>query len=71
MSEDVGTCQYRGDYSPSGRLARVSGTYQCTAGTAGTFTIDDFEVTEHGFSGYVRMSHLGVEQYGRFAAARR
>ena len=71
IAEDVGVCQYRGTWASSGRMARVAGTYECAAGTAGSFSIDELEVTEHAFSGYIRMQHQGVEQYGRFAAARR
>lgn len=70
VDEPDGRCEYRGTRSPSGRYARIEGTFACAGGDAGSFVITEFEVAEHGFTGYLRTSTVSNNQYGRFAAAR-
>jgi hypothetical protein len=64
-------CEYRGPYEQTGKLAKISGDYTCTAsgsvnGSSGTFAVSDLEVTDNGFSGYLRTFSTAVTQYGRF-----
>jgi hypothetical protein len=63
-------CEYRGPYQQAGKLIRFSGTFTCNSGDAlaGTFAIDDLEVTANGFTGYLRAASGPHTQFGRFAA---
>lgn len=70
VDEPAGRCEYRGTRTPSGRYAQIEGTFDCAGGDAGSFLITEFEVAEHGFTGYLRTSSASTNQYGRFAAAR-
>lgn len=70
VEEPAGRCEYRGTRTSSGKFARLAGAYACAAGDAGTFVIEDFEVTRHGISGYLRTDSLARERKGPFAAAR-
>lgn len=70
VDEPLERCEYRGTRTPMGKYARIAGDFTCTSGEAGTFDIADFEVTQHGFSGYLRTWTAATHQYGRFAAAR-
>lgn len=70
VDEPAGRCEYRGTRVPSGRYARIDGTYACASGEAGTFVITEFEAAEHGVTGYLRTYSTSNNQYGRFAAAR-
>jgi hypothetical protein len=44
------TCTFTGGYTPQGRLGTVSGTYSCTLGSTGTFTMTEVDVSRNGFS---------------------
>jgi hypothetical protein len=70
VEEPFSRCEYRGTRVPSGRYAQIDGAYSCAAGESGTFAITEFEVTEHGITGYLRTYSATNNQYGRFAAAR-
>lgn len=70
IEDPQGRCELRGTRTPSGRFARIDGQFECAGGETGEFEITDFEVTQHGFSGYLRTRSATVHQYGRFAAAR-
>ncbi len=63
-------CEYRGPLVQEGRLGRIAGQYDCGGGETGTFEFTDFEITKHGFSGYLRTFSPANNQYGRLAAAR-
>lgn len=65
-------CEFRGPYTQTGKLAQVSGSFNCNAGdsTEGSFEITDFEVTDHGVTGYLRTWSTTTWAWGRFAAAR-
>ena len=65
-------CEYRGPYAQTGKLARVSGTFTCSAGdaTEGSFELSELEVSEHGITGFLRTFAPGLNSFGRFAAAR-
>ncbi len=73
VEEPLSRCEYRGTRTMSGRFATLVGQFSCTgpaAGEPGTFEVSDFEVTQHGISGYLRTYGADTNQYGRFAAAR-
>ncbi len=66
-------CEYRGAYSQSGKLVKLSGTFTCSFGDAleGSFELTDLESTQHGMSGYLRTFSARLNEYGPFAAVRR
>lgn len=66
-------CEYRGAYTQTGKLLKLSGAFTCSFGDAleGTFGLTDLESTQHGLSGYLRTFSVGLNEYGPFAAVRR
>lgn len=56
------TCTFSGGYLPEGRLATVSGTYSCTLGSTGTFTMTEVDVSRNGFSA----TFSGQDQFCRY-----
>jgi hypothetical protein len=44
------TCTFTGGYTPQGRLGTISGSYSCTLGSSGTFTMTEVDVSRNGFS---------------------
>ena len=44
------TCTFSGAYSPAGRLASITGTFTCTLGSNGTFTMTEVDVSRNGFT---------------------
>ena len=63
-------CEYRGPYRQAGKLIGFNGAFTCSSGDAlaGTFSIDDLEVTANGVTGYLRTTSGTHTQAGRFAA---
>jgi hypothetical protein len=67
------TCEYSGTRAQTGKLLAASGVFACSAGRnglqarSGTFELSDFELTAHGFTGYVRTYAPGAHEYGRFS----
>ena len=45
------TCTFNGAYTQAGKMGNVSGSWSCTTGNAGTFTISQIDVTQTGWSG--------------------
>lgn len=70
VEDPQGRCEFRGTRTASGRFARIEGNFACENAEAGHFEIVDFEITQHGFSGFLRTYSAASNQYGRFAAAR-
>ncbi len=70
VSEVGSHCDYRGAFTATGSIGKIAGDFSCTGGETGTFEITDFEVTQHGVSGYLRTWSAELNQYGRFGAAR-
>ena len=70
-------CDYAGERTQSGRAARVSGVFTCTAGAggiqgrSGTFEIQDLHVGAHGFTGYLRTTSPDGLQFGPFSGTPR
>jgi hypothetical protein len=56
------TCTFTGGYTPQGRLGTVSGTYSCTLGSTGTFTMTEVDVSRNGFSA----TFSGQDQFCRY-----
>ncbi|HZQ61792.1 MAG TPA: hypothetical protein VFC24_10610 [Casimicrobiaceae bacterium] len=44
-----GVCSYTGTYTQAGKLGNVSGSYSCTDGTQGSFTLTELTSTNNGF----------------------
>lgn len=44
------SCTFNGTFTPMGRLASITGTFTCTLGSVGTFTMSEVSVTRNGFS---------------------
>ncbi len=73
VEETFSRCEYRGTRTAAGRKASVTGTYACTGPESpgdGAFELRDFEVTEHGFTGYLDTRSAERHQYGRIGVAR-
>jgi hypothetical protein len=70
------TCVYAGSRAQAGKVAAVTGTFECSAGAnglqarAGTFTVTELELTAHGFTGYLRTRSPAGQEYGRFSGTR-
>jgi hypothetical protein len=65
-------CEYRGPFLQAGKVVRFTGSYACTGrdAQAGTFDIDDLEISPNGLTGYLRTWSGSRAQYGHFAGAR-
>jgi hypothetical protein len=59
----TGSCNFAGTYGQTGKLGQVQGTYSCTNGVQGTFTLSELMPTISGFTG--RMT--GANQYCQFS----
>ena len=44
------TCTFTGPYVAAGRLGTISGTFSCTLGSNGTFTMSEVDVSKNGFT---------------------
>ena len=44
------TCTFTGGYTASGRLGTITGTYSCTLGSNGTFTMSEVDGGKNGFT---------------------
>jgi len=70
------TCVYTGSREQAGKVAAVTGTFDCSGGTnglqarAGTFAVTELEVTANGFTGYLRTWSPAGQEYGRFSGTR-
>lgn len=57
-------CTFDGLYSQYGKLGDVEGTYSCSDGTVGSFSMYEMTPSIYGFTGYVS----GQNQYCQFSA---
>jgi len=63
----LSNCTFNGTYSQTGRLGNVSnGTYSCTDGTVGTFSMNALEWTLMGMSGLVSAQNQACQFSGYF-----
>jgi hypothetical protein len=63
-------CQYSGTHSQEGRMARITGTFSCQDGGAGSFTLSEVEVTDMGFTARYQATDRGCSIRGQFGGAR-
>jgi hypothetical protein len=56
------TCTFTGGYTAQGRLGAISGTYSCTLGSTGTFTMTEVDVSRNGFNA----TFSGQDQFCRY-----
>lgn len=73
VDDPLRRCEYRGPYETTGKLIKFSGTYTCSSGdaAAGTFEVNDLEISANGVTGYLRTWSSEVNQFGRFAGVLR
>lgn len=64
-------CTYTGTYSQAGHLGGVTGNFQCTNGTSGTFSLQELEGTLSGVTGRLSTANGGCGFNGRIGGARR
>jgi hypothetical protein len=64
------SCTYTGTASQEGRMASVTGTYSCSDGSSGPFSLSEIQVSNWGFMGLVRMNVRGCNMSGPFGGAR-
>jgi hypothetical protein len=65
------SCGYSGMYSQDGRLGSVDGTFNCSNGKSGTFSIDAMEAGVDGFVARLTTKVSTCTYSSRFAAMRR
>jgi hypothetical protein len=64
------TCTFSGSYAQEGRLGTSTGTYSCSNGTSGTYTVSEIEATLYGFFGKYTGTERGCAVEGRIGATR-
>jgi len=65
-----GSCTFSGNYSPSGRIGSISGTWNCTNGTAGTFAMNQVDANPNGFNSVFTGSDQYCNYNGYFGGVR-
>jgi hypothetical protein len=63
-------CQYSGTHSQEGRMGRITGTYSCQDGSAGSFALSEVEVTDMGLIARYQATDRGCSVYGQFGGPR-
>jgi hypothetical protein len=56
------SCNYSGTQEPSGSLFAVEGTYTCSDGRAGNFTLAQVDVTRHGFTAQGSLGDIAAQR---------
>jgi hypothetical protein len=64
------SCTYTGTATQEGRMAEVTGTYSCSDGTSGPFTLSEIQVSNWGFMGLMRMNVNACNMSGPFGGTR-
>jgi len=64
-------CTYTGVYSQAGHLGSVTGNFQCTNGSSGSFGLLELDGTLSGVTGRLTTANGGCGFSGRIAGARR
>ena len=65
------SCTFTGDYSQTGKLGRVQGTYSCAGGVNGTFEAFEMSPTVNGFTARVRGENQFCQWLGYLGGIRR
>lgn len=64
------SCSYPGTYTQSGRMGSLVGTYSCSDGSAGSFTMSEIQASPYGFSAKLNASVSGCGRYGHIGGVR-
>jgi hypothetical protein len=64
------SCTYAGNRSQAGRMTTISGTYSCSDGTSGPFTLSEVQVSDWGFMSRISTNVAGCNMNGHFGGAR-
>jgi hypothetical protein len=64
------TCTFSGGYTPQGRLGTISGTYACTLGSTGSFTMTEVDASRNGFNARFSGSDQFCSYNGYFGGVR-
>jgi hypothetical protein len=65
------TCDYPGDYQQFGQFGQSAGSFSCTNGQSGSYTLQEMNVTRIGIQGRISGSNnLGCTLSGTFSALR-
>lgn len=67
----LSTCTFNGAYSQTGKLGQVGGSYSCTDGTAGTFTMYEMTPTLDGFTAFASGQNQFCQWSGSFGGITR
>lgn len=63
-------CTYSGTFSQAGRMSRIGGSFVCTPGSSGSFTMYELEIGAAGFTARYQATYSGCTDTGVIAAAR-
>lgn len=66
-NSNLGTCTFGGTYSQAGKLGEVDGTYSCSSGERGNFTMFEMTPTISGFTARVQGSNQYCAQWLGYA----
>jgi hypothetical protein len=64
------TCTYTGTRGQEGRMSDVNGTYTCSDGTSGPFSLSEIEVSQWGFIAHISTNVRGCNMHGTFGGSR-
>jgi hypothetical protein len=64
------TCTFSGNYTQAGKMGTITGTWNCTTGNAGAFSITQIDVTLHGWSGRFSGNDQFCTYNGNFGGVR-
>lgn len=71
FANSADTCNFAGDYSQTGKLGQVAGTYSCAGGVQGTFVAYEMTPTISGFTARVRGQNQYCQWQGFLGGIRR
>lgn len=64
------SCTFNGTLTQEGRMSAVSGSYICSDGTSGPFSLTEIEVSKWGFISRIATTVRGCAMHGSFGGAR-
>jgi hypothetical protein len=64
------SCSYPGTYTQNGRMGSISGTYTCSNGASGPFTLSEIQATRFAFAGRLSVSSGGCARQGHLGGVR-
>jgi hypothetical protein len=66
------SCSYPGTYTQSGRMGSLAGTFTCSDGTAGAFSMSEIQASPYSFSARLSasVSGTGCTRYGHIGGVR-